>query len=696
MAASVLFKGCERSIVDRIGPHVEAHKVARGTVVLKTGAAEPMIGLVYAGALVARSVNAITGASTVLEQIRPGDVFGEVSAVLGTAQTAEIFVEQDSVVALISKDLLTQLLTKVAPFATAVAKRLANRVMLASVAAMRSTANPASGHQAADAPMLDLRLDGLAVPGAAGATTSAGATPGGAEAAGGVTPFVRTSAYAFDKKLLELVPAKLIQQHRVLPLELAGRRLTVGMVDPFNAGSVAELRRVVSAADVHIAAIASEDFNEAMVRLRLDQAGPKARPAEMISADQIAYDATDQERDAKREVGVIGDEVVMLASKIIATAISTGASDIHIESDLTGVRVRFRSSGTLVDWDQFVPPSFAKSLVARFKVLAGLDITERRLPQDGRIGMKIGKREVDARISTMPASRGEKIVMRLFEAASLSRPLDAIIHEPSVLKELRAAINRPYGAVIIAGPTGSGKSSTMYGALGERKKTRADTSIATVEDPIEYRLSGITQTQVNHAAGLSFDKVLRAMLRQDPDIIMVGESRDPETAQLALEAAMTGHLLFTSLHANNAMGVVQRLEQLGCRRPLIAQALGAVLVQRLARRPCPRCVSTETPPPMLLETLAQRGLIEKSTPVPLPRANGCPECNHTGFAGRIAVVEYLVPTDTLRAQLMADMPLADLEQAAIATGTLTPFKRYASYLMSRNLLTPTEALLVVA
>jgi type II secretory ATPase GspE/PulE/Tfp pilus assembly ATPase PilB-like protein len=227
-------------------------------------------------------------------------------------------------------------------------------------------------------------------------------------------------------------------------------------------------------------------------------------------------------------------------------------------------------------------------------------------------------------------------------------------------------------------------------------RTRPDTNVLTVEDPIEYRLAGVTQVQVNHAVDLGFAKVLRAMLRQDPDVIMVGEVRDEDTARLALEAAMTGHLMLTSLHANTAVGVVQRLEHLGCGRPLIGQSLMLALVQRLARRLCPRCTTTEVPPPIVLENLALHGLADRRAPMPLPRAVGCPECGQTGYAGRVAVLEMLCFDDALRGQVMAGAPLSEIERAASDSGALITFRSSALQLMSKQLISPAEALLTLA
>jgi type IV pilus assembly protein PilB len=261
---------------------------------------------------------------------------------------------------------------------------------------------------------------------------------------------------------------------------------------------------------------------------------------------------------------------------------------------------------------------------------------------------------------------------------------------------VRSALNRPHGAIVVAGPTGSGKSSTLYAALNERKKTRPDTNIMMVEDPVEYRLGGATQVQVNHAVDLTFARTLRAFLRQDPDVIMVGEIRDRETAMMALEAAMTGHLLFTSIHANDALGVVQRFENLGCHRQMVAQALALVLVQRLARKVCARCVTTESPPPVLHDSLVQRGLIERGAQVALPRGAGCAECQQSGYQGRVAVIESMAFPEPVREILMTTQNLAEVERVAVEHQSYTPFKRYASFLMSRNLLSPTEALLTVA
>jgi type IV pilus assembly protein PilB len=333
-----------------------------------------------------------------------------------------------------------------------------------------------------------------------------------------------------------------------------------------------------------------------------------------------------------------------------------------------------------------------KTVAARIKVLAGLDITERRLPQDGRIGFNAGKREVDLRVSTLPANRGEKIALRILEAGA-TRKLQQIFYEEKTLSAVRRGLDRPYGGIIVGGPTGSGKTSTLYAMLNERRSTRPDTNILTVEDPIEYRLQGVTQVQVSASNGLTFARALRSLLRQDPDGIVVGETRDQETAVLALEAAMTGHLLLTSIHANTAVAALQRLENLGCSRALVSQSVALVLVQRLVRRLCAVCRKMEVLPAALAEALVVRKVIDRSQlGMPMPIAFGCEACNHTGQAGRAVVVEALTVTDELRNALGAGRPLAEVEALALQSGALLPFASYAAALLGRHLVGATEIL----
>jgi type IV pilus assembly protein PilB len=379
---------------------------------------------------------------------------------------------------------------------------------------------------------------------------------------------------------------------------------------------------------------------------------------------------------------------------MIVAALDREASDIHVEPAAGPPRIRMCIHGVLQDYPEAVPPTITiKALSARIKVLAGLDITERRMPQDGRIGVTVGKRDIDLRVSTLPANRGEKIALRILEAAGSTRPLEQIFFEPNTITAVRRALNRPFGGILVCGPTGSGKTSTLYSLLNERKIMLPNSNIMMVEDPIEYRLPAVTQVQVNPTVGLTFAQALRSLLRQDPDVIVVGETRDAETAVIALEGAMTGHLLFTSLHANNAMATFQRLENLGCSRALIAQSIALVVVQRLVRKLCGACRTQEPHPRALTEALVTRKVLDRSQlDAALPRAVGCDACNRTGYVGRCVVVESFQVNEEARAALASGKPLSQIEPFAITSRALLPFHQYAAALLQSQMISATEVL----
>src|SRR5438132_1344008 len=490
----------------------------------------------------------------------------------------------------------------------------------------------------------------------------------------GMIPFAELRDFDLSPTVLAMVPTKLIRSFRLLPVKLAGNLLTIAMVNPRDNAALAELKRTLQTVQIAPVAIGLEDFNSALVRLKLlDDSGPKKSGGPRINPDSFQFE-TIAEQDRAGDARAVGDDAIRLVNRIIAAGLEREASDIHLEPTTQGFRVRFRVNGLLQDWTEPIPASTSlKGVTARIKVLAGLDITERRLPQDGRIGVTAGKREIDLRVSTLPANRGEKIALRILEAAGSTRSLDQIFLEPGALAASRKALNRPYGGIIIAGPTGSGKTSSLYALLTERKITRPDTNIMMVEDPIEYRLAGVTQVQVNPAAGLGFSQVLRSMLRQDPDVIVVGETRDHDTAVIALEAAMTGHLLLTSLHANNAMAAVQRLENLGCGRDLISQSVSLVLVQRLARRLCQNCKKLQKPAKAMIELLQLRGVLEQVHPAGLPHPVGCDQCKNEGYAGRVVVCEALTINDEIRHALAEGKTLSDIEKLAVETKSLVTF-----------------------
>jgi len=666
---SFLFRDGPPEVARKVAPHIEVIEAPAGTLLVRAGTHEQSIGIMMQGTASVSMSNPESVSGTTLFTIGVGDHFGEVGLLLGASQPHDVIAEQSCVVLTLREAAVTQLCEKIPSFAQAMAASLAARLVKTSTS--RPPPPPRSGVSGSDR--------GAALP-----------------RAGETVPFVRVSSYGPLDSVIDMVPVQIIQQHRMIPLELRDRVLTVGMVDPFNEAALTDLRRVLQNAQPRVVAISGDDFTTATRRLRLHASAQYGRRGQHVDPNAVLFDEADSRRDSERSVQRAGEQVVALAAEVVAAGLERGASDIHLEPERGGVRIRFRVNGLLSDWEQTVQMHVARALIARFKVLAGLDIAERRRPQDGRIGVRVGRRDVDLRVSTLPASEGEKLVMRVFEAAAMLRPLDQIFVEQRTLSAIREVLQRPYGAIVVAGPTGSGKTSSLYAALHERRTIRPDTNIITVEDPVEYRLDGVTQVQVHHAIGLGFAHVLRAILRQDPDVVMVGEVRDEETAQLALEAAMTGHLVLTSIHANNASAVIQRFENFGCHRTVIAESMALVLIQRLARRLCPQCTVVEEVPELLREALVARGLYDPEHPTAFPRATGCDSCDQTGFLGRVAVVESLRLTDPIRSMLMANRPLGDAIELAVESGAIIRFPSYASFMMERRLIGPSQALLAVA
>lgn len=685
LAKTLLLRECDAAVIAKVTPHLMISEHPAGATLVRAGSAADGISILRRGRATASLVHATTGASTSLETINAGDHFGDVGALTRAAHPYTVVADEACVVLRMKPDLVDALLSRVPQFSLAVARRLAARSVQLGVITLRAGATPPSAMRA---PTPGLGVDGPRRP---------VPVPAAAEAAGAVIPFVEVADYDPAPKVVGMLPAKLILQHRAVPLRLQGNRLLVGMVLPRNAAALADLRRVLHAVDFEVAAISLEDFAHTVLRLKLDGArGPESTrdSTAVISPESLTYDAADSEREADKAVRVVGDEVVRAVNRIIAAALSRDASDIHIEPEAGGVKVRYRVHGMLQDWSESPPPSFAKGIAARLKVLSGLDITNTRTPQDGRIGLAAGSREIDLRISTLPSSRGEKVVLRVFEGAGMMRPLEQIFSDAGSLNAVRKALQRPHGAIIVAGATGSGKSSTLYSLLNERRRARPDTNVMLIEDPIEYRLPGVTQVQIS--AGLGFSQVLRAALRQDPDVIAVGETRDAATAHMALEAAMTGHLVLTSMHANDVASVLQRLESLECSRTLIAEAVSFVVVQRLARRLCPACVRLDPPPPALLESLVARRLVERGSQVALPRPAGCDLCQQTGYQGRVAVVEWWQVTTEARDSLVAGALHTDVLRAAAEAKAFQSFRHNATYLMARKVLGTSEALMAVA
>jgi type IV pilus assembly protein PilB len=685
LAANPFLSACRPADLAEVSQHTRAFECPQGALLLDAGAPSAGLGVLVHG--VAHALGRDRDDQALVEALRAPDVFGE-TVLLGAGRNLyAVTAVTVCRVLWIPEDAIRWLAAR-APWLTA---------SLSHRHAMRF-----ARRESAPAAPSDLAL--RAVPAAPVPGVPAPASPGiGPRPSAGVSPsgiirFVEVGEFDLSPSVLSLVPPKLVRQHRLLPLRLSGNRLTVGMVAPRNLTALTELKRTLQSLELEVVAISADDYAQAVVRHRIEDArhSTEERKRAVIQPDALQFETAEFEREPPSAPKAAGEEVVRYVNRIFAAGLERDASDIHLEPVSAGLRVRFRVHGVLVDWGDSVPAQLARSVVARLKVMAGLDIAERRRPQDGRIGVRVNRREIDVRVSCLPCARGEKLVLRVLDSAMATRPLAQVFLYDRVLEAARRALNRPYGGIVVAGATGAGKTSTLYAMLNERRTTRPDTHVTMVEEPIEYRLEGVTQVQVDPGANLGFAQILRSMLRQDPDVIVVGEMRDPETAKVGLEAAMTGHVLLTSLHANQALAVVQRLEDLGCGRPLISLSLALVLVQRLVRRLCNSCRRQVEAPPALVESLILHRVLEPGASPLLAAPVGCDACGRSGFVGRVAVFEAMQLNDEVRHLLAAGAPLAEVEKAALATGALIPFASYAGYLLGQGLISGSEALLSVA
>jgi type IV pilus assembly protein PilB len=477
-------------------------------------------------------------------------------------------------------------------------------------------------------------------------------------------PVIELSKYEINSEVVRLLPEDLVQKHLALPINRVGAKLIVAVADPsnmaiidaigFKTGYAVEL---VLASEKDITQAINKYFDQSMefkdIISELDEDLEVVREEETESADQ--------------ESRVDDAPVVKLANFVLTDAIKRRASDIHIEPYEKEFRIRYRVDGVL--YEVMRPPiKLRNALVSRLKIMSSLDIAERRLPQDGRIKLKVGKgKEMDFRVSVLPTIYGEKTVLRLLDKSSLQLDMTRLGFEEEPLKDFLDAIHRPYGMILVTGPTGSGKTTTLYSALSDLNKTTDN--ISTCEDPVEYNFAGINQVQIKEEIGLTFAASLRSFLRQDPDIIMVGEIRDYETAEIAVKAALTGHLVLSTLHTNDAPSTVTRLLNMGIEPFLVSSSLNLILAQRLARRVCEHCKEElRILPKALLDAGMKPEKIKNARPV---QGKGCDECNGTGFRGRVALYEVMPVKEELKDLILRGGSAIEVKREAIRLGMKT-------------------------
>ena len=480
-------------------------------------------------------------------------------------------------------------------------------------------------------------------------------------------PAVDLERVKLDPKILKLVPAEIAIKHQVLPLRRVGRTLTVAMSNPTDLGVLDDLKFVtrldiepVIAGDFSLRKIIEKEFEAADERINDLLKQIEQEEVELVEEHEEELNVT------SLQAAVEEAPVVKLINGILTDAVHRGASDIHFECYEKDVRVRYRVDGVLQEIMR--PPIKMKAaLISRFKILSDLNIAERRVPQDGRIKLRVGRRVIDFRVSTLPTLFGEKIVLRILDKGNLSLDLESFGMEEKAEKDFMRAIMNPYGMVLVTGPTGSGKTTTLYSALS--KINTAEVNILTAEDPVEYNLHGINQVQVRADIGMTFAAALRAFLRQDPNIIMVGEIRDLETGSIAIKAALTGHLVLSTLHTNDAPSTITRMVDMGIEAFNVASAVNLITAQRLVRRICPNCKEPLTYPE---EYLAAAALTARDIEgITFYHGKGCDQCGGSGYKGRQGLYEVMAMSPTLRRMVLQGASAAELQQQAISEGMLT-------------------------
>lgn len=491
------------------------------------------------------------------------------------------------------------------------------------------------------------------------------------------TPPINLSRISISMEVAELLPREVAQNHKVVPVSRLDNKLFLAMADPLNVLALDDVKRITKLEVAPL--IASE--KAIIEKLNHIDAAKSGSMEDIIEDAKKKQQEDSDEVDANVEISKESLEevnldqlaasseeapVIKLANLILVQAIKDRASDIHIEPFDKGMRLRYRVDGVLADATP-PPKQMQLALASRFKIMSSLDIAERRLPQDGRMRLRVGGKDYDLRVSILPTVHGEKIVLRVLDKGNLSASLDKLGLDPDTFHQVKAAVDAPHGLILVTGPTGSGKTTTLYSALNELNNPVYN--IVTVEDPVEFQIPGINQVPVKKEIGLSFASALRSILRQDPDIVMIGEIRDTETAEIAVEAALTGHQVLSTMHCNDAPGAVARMDDMGIAPFLISSSVILACAQRLMRRICSHCKEpVEYPEKMYRDLNIDPAVFEGVT---FYRGRGCERCKNSGYSGRLAIIEAMTVTDEIRKLIIARANTRELSKVAIGQGMKT-------------------------
>jgi type IV pilus assembly protein PilB len=489
------------------------------------------------------------------------------------------------------------------------------------------------------------------------------------------TPPINLSRVAVPLDVAALVPREMAYNHKVVPVSRLENKLYLAMADPLNVLAIDDVRRITKL-EVSTLIASEKSITDKLNHIDSSKSGSMEdiiQESQKKAEDDGEAETLEVSKEAVEEVNL--DElaasseeapVIRLANLILVQAVKDRASDVHLEPFERTMRLRYRIDGVLVDATP-PPKAMQLALISRFKIMSSLDIAERRLPQDGRMRIRVSGKDYDLRVSIMPTVHGEKVVLRLLDKSNLSASIDKLGLDPDTFIQIRAAVDAPHGLILVTGPTGSGKTTTLYSALNELNNPIYN--IVTVEDPVEFQVPGINQVPTKKEIGLTFANALRSILRQDPDIIMIGEIRDTETAEIAIEAALTGHQVLSTMHCNDAPGAIARLDDMGIAPFLISSSVILACAQRLMRRICSHCKEPVTYPAKMFQDLnIDPSLFEN---VLLYKGHGCERCKNSGYAGRMAIIEAMTVSDEIRKLIIARANTRELGKVAIGQGMRT-------------------------
>jgi type IV pilus assembly protein PilB len=647
LARNPLFEPLPNTALAQLAERLIRHEIAAGGEILRRAEQAPGLFVVESGRLAAVVRNARAGTTQVVATIGTPQSLGASRLVVGSsAGDVEYVALRQSAVHLLPRDVFDAVLRQVPGFAAAVTRAIA-----------------------VEASWLTRY---------------------------GAIPWADLTSLGFDERLWACLPTSLASQGRICPLDFTGDTMTVAMVDPREVSALDELSAAVPGVRFRVVATSFEDlrrFVGTRTASRRDGAASTSPPGPTGDAPRATFRFLSDEmvaRDPRGRAPSTPPPAVGAIEEIVSVGLGAGASDIHIEPERQGVSVRYRVDGLLRRRRDPFPTDLAKAIVIRLKTLARLDITETRRPQDGRISVELASgRLVDLRLSTVPAKFGEKVALRVLDSGEAIADLKTLFVVDQVRTLVARLLSRRTGFILVTGPTGAGKSTTLYSALNACRAQHLN--IMTVEDPIEYHLDGVTQVEVHPEAGTTFAAVLRALLRQDPNIILVGEMRDTETARIAVEASLTGHLVLSSLHTSGTIEAVARLRDMGIEPYALANGLLAVLHQRLLQRVCPHCAAPFEYPPFVVDTLTRHGVFGAG-PIPtLMRGAGCARCQNTGLLGRVMACGMLIVNDDLRDAIGRRADLGEL-RAIAARGAHIELHKYAGALLRMGVTVPGEVI----